>query len=148
MNKSVYERLVIEYNRQSKALNEENESVNLCEYKYLTNCLDCMEYMDQNYKIDLDCSEVSLEVIDILFENAHIAYKEGNFDHLDLFVDMFSGYVAMVFKNELGGEFVYDEHGEALDIQSNPLYIHEMVRCCIVSNLKIEDEFMKIKNLV
>lgn len=148
MNQPIYERLVIEYNRQVASLQNDEGCVNLCEYKYLTNCLDCMEYMDQNYSIDLDCSEISLEVIDMFFENARIAYQEGSLDHIDLFIDMFAGYVAMVFKNEFGGEFVYDDHGEALDIQSNPLYIKEMVSNCLKYENKIKEEFVKIKELL
>ena len=77
MHVEIYTRLVEECNRQTKALNEEGSSVNMIEFKYLSNCLDCMEYMDKYYSIDLDCSEVSLEVIDIMFENAHEAYLEN-----------------------------------------------------------------------
>lgn len=147
MNHVIYERLVKEYNKQVVSLQNDEGCINLCEHKYLTNCLDCMEYMDQNYSIDLDCSAISLEVIDMFFENARIAYQEGSLDHIDLFIDMFAGYVAMVIKNEFGGEFVYDDQGEALDIQSNPLYIKEMVRNCIEHENKISDEFSKIKAL-
>ena len=148
MNIEVYERLVKECNRQTQALNSNGEGINLIEYKYLTNCLDCMEYMEKYYSIDLDCSEVSLEVIDIMFENAHEAYLENEFDHLDLFVEMFSGYVGMVFKNAFGGDFVYDEKNEALNVNTNHLYIDEDVRSCIVEGGKISEKFDAYKEVL
>lgn len=148
MHVEVYTRLVNECNRQTKALNEDGNTVNLIEYKYLSNCLDCMEYMDKFYSIDLDCSEVSLEVIDIMFENAHEAYLDNEFDNLDLFVDMFSGYVSMVIKNEFGGNFVYDETGEALNINTNHIYVNQEVRKCIVNGNKIEDYFKYLKEVI
>lgn len=148
MNVEVYTRLVEEANRQTKALNEESNTINMVEYKYLTNCLDCMEYMEQSYNIDLDCSSVSLEVLDILFENAHDAYEEGSFDNLDIFVEMFSGYVGMVYKNEFGGQFVYDETGEALNIDSNHIYVSDDVRNCILKNIKISKIFNQYKELI
>lgn len=144
MNRFVYERLVNEYNRQSKALNENHEGINLIEYRYLSNCLDCMEYMDKYYQIDLDCSAVSLEVLDVMFEHAHEALKEGSFDHAEVFIDMFGGYVGMVYKNELGGDFVYDETGEALDCQTNHLYPKQDVENCIYQSTKISDQFRMI----
>lgn len=148
MNVEVYTRLVNECNRQTKALNEEGNTVNLVEYKYLSNCLDCMEYMETNYSIDLDCSEVSLEILDILFQNAHEAYEEGSFDNLDLFVEMFSGYVGMVYKNEFGGEFVYDETSEALNVHTNHIYVHEDVKKCILENIKISDIFKSYQEML
>ena len=148
MNVEVYTRLVEECNRQTKLLNEEGNTINMVEYKYLTNCLDCMEYMEQSYNIDLDCSDVSLEVIDILFENAYEAYQEGSFDNLDVFVDMFGGYVGMVFKNAFGGQFVYDEAGEALNVNTNHIYIHQDVRKCITENIKISDLFKQYQELL
>lgn len=148
MNVEVYTRLVDECNRQTKLLNEEGNTINMVEYKYLSNCLDCMEYMEKCYNIDLDCSSVSLEVIDILFENAHEAYKDGSFDNLDIFVDMFGGYVGMVFKNEFGGQFVYDEIGEALNVNSNHIYIHQDVHKCITENIKISNLFKQYQELV
>ena len=148
MHVEIYTRLVEECNRQTKALNEEGSTVNLIEYKYLSNCLDCMEYMDKYYSIDLDCSEVSLEVIDIMFKNAHEAYLENEFDHLDLFVDMFGGYVGMVIKNEFGGNFVYDETGEALNINTNHIYVNQEVRNCILNGNKIEDYFKYLKEVI
>ena len=120
----------------------------MLEFKYLNNCLDCMEYMDQCYDIDLDCSDVSLEVIDILFKNANEAYKEESFDNLDVFVDMFSGYVGMVFKNAFGGNFIYDETGEALNVNTNHIYISQDVRKCITENLKISDLFKQYQELL
>ena len=145
MNNQIYERLVKEYNRQSQALNEEGQGINLIEYKYLSNCLDCLEYMDHNYSIDLDCSGVSLEVLDILFDHAYEAYKEGSFDHADLFVDMFSGYVGMVYKNEFGGEFAYDESDEILNICSNHVYPKKDIEECVFFGRKITKIFQKIK---
>lgn len=148
MNVEVYTRLVEECNRQTKALNEEGNTINMVEYKYLTNCLDCMEYMEQSYNIDLDCSSVSLEVIDILFENAYEAYQEGSFDNLDIFVDMFSGYVGMVFKNTFGGQFVYDENSEALNVNTNHIYIQQDVYKCITENIKISQLFKQYQELL
>ena len=52
MHVEVYTRLVEECNRQTQLLNEEGTTINMVEYKYLTNCLDCMEYMEQSYNID------------------------------------------------------------------------------------------------
>ena len=148
MHVEIYTKLVEECNRQTKALNEEGNSVNLIEFKYLSNCLDCMEYMDKYYSIDLDCSEISLEVIDIMFDNAHEAYLENEFDNLDLFVDMFGGYVGMVYKNEFGGEFVYDETGEALNVNTNHIYVDRDVRNCIVNGNKILDCFNAYKEVL
>jgi len=148
MHVEIYTRLVNECNRQTKALNEDGNTVNLIEYKYLSNCLDCMEYMDKYYSIDLDCSEVSLEVIDIMLKNAHEAYLDNEFDNLDLFVDMFAGYVSMVIKNEFGGNFVYDETGEALNINTNHIYVNQEVKKCIVNGNKIEDYFKYLKEVI
>lgn len=148
MNVEVYTRLVEECNRQTKLLNEEGNTINMVEYKYLTNCLDCMEYMEQSYNIDLDCSDVSLEVIDILFSHAYEAYKEDSFDNLDIFVDMFSGYVGMVFKNTFGGNFVYDETGEALNVNTNHIYISQDVHKCITENMKISELFKQYQELL
>lgn len=148
MHVEIYTKLVEECNRQTKALNEEGSTVNLVEYKYLSNCLDCMEYMDKFYNIDLDCSNISLEVIDIMFENAHEAYLENEFDNLDLFIDMFSGYVGMVYKNAFGGNFVYDEIGEALNINTNHIYVNNEVRNCIVNGTKISDYFNHVKEVI
>ncbi len=148
MNIEVYTRLVDECNRQTKLLNEEGSTINMIEYKYLNNCLDCMEYMEKTYNIDLDCSDVSLEVIDILFSHAYDAYKEDSFDNLDIFVDMFSGYVGMVFKNTFGGNFVYDETGEALNVNTNHIYINQDVHKCITENLKISDLFKQYQELL
>lgn len=145
MNNSIYIRLVEECNRQHEALQSDSQTVNLVEHKMLSNCLDCMEYMDKNYSIDLDCSEVSLEVIDIMFENAHEAYMSEEFDYFDLFTEMFAGYVAMVIKNELGGNFVYDENGEALNLYTNHIDVHALVKKCIVENKKISEQFKGIK---
>lgn len=145
MNQLVYERLVKEYNRQCEAYNHEEDGINLIEYKYLSNCLDTMEYMDHNYSIDLDCSAISLEVLDILFENAHEAYQEGTLDQSDLFIEMFSGYVGMVYKNELGGDYVYDESGEALNIQTHHVYPREDVEQCIFHGNKISELFKELK---
>lgn len=148
MNAQIYERLVHEYNRQSQLLKEECAGINLLEYHYLSNCLDCMEYMDKYYQIDLDCSAISLEVLDVMFDHAHAAIEENSFDHAEVFVEMFSGYVGMVYKNELGGEFVYDETGEALNCQTNHLYPKKDVEACIYHHQKITTHFQQIKEML
>ncbi|MGN1344468.1 MAG: hypothetical protein ACI4U3_07800 [Traorella sp.] len=148
MNKEVYERLVKECNRQSEMLNSDGQGINLVEFKYLNNCLDCMEYMDNCYSIDLDCSEISLEVMDIMFENAHEAYLENELEHVDLFIEMFSGYVGMVYKNILGGNFVYDENNEALNVNTNHIYVNEDIKACIFEGKKVSEQFKVYKEVL
>lgn len=145
MNQQIYERLVLIFNEQEKNLHSEDQGVNLIEHKALSNCLDCMEYMDANYSIDLDCSSISLEVIDLFLKRAKEAHDEGTLDHTDMFLEMLSGYVAMVMKNEVGGEFVYDENGESLDIHSNPIYFNEMVKTCFLRGESILEKWKEVK---
>lgn len=145
MNQQIYERLVLVFNEQEKNLHSEDQGVNLIEHKVLSNCLDCMEYMDANYSIDLDCSNISLEVIDLFLKRAKEAHDEGTLDHADMFLEMLSGYVAMVMKNEVGGEFVYDENGESLDIHSNPIYFNEMVKTCFLRGESILEKWKEVK---
>lgn len=144
MNQKIYEKLVKEFNDQTEKLHQEGKVINLVEYKYLSNCLDCMEYMDENFKIDLDCSAVSLEVLDILFENAYEALQEGSLENVDRFIDMMSGYIGMVYKNEWGGDYVYDEQSEALNVSSNHLYPKKDVEECIYHHKKISELFQMI----
>lgn len=101
--------------------------------------------MDANYSIDLDCSSISLEVIDLFLKRAKEAHDEGTLDHTDMFLEMLSGYVAMVMKNEVGGEFVYDENEESLDIHSNPIYFNEMVKTCFLRGESILEKWKEVK---
>lgn len=145
MNQEVYNELVEKANEQQK--NMENDiPVNLCANKYLNCALDCMEYMDHNYSIDLDCSDISLEVIDILLENAHEAVKEEAFDQKDAFVAMIAGYVGMTMQRAFGGDFVYDEDGEALNLNTNHLHLLEVIDDCIMNNRKISEYYTMIKD--
>lgn len=144
MNQEVYNELVEKANEQQQKM-EQDIPVNLCANKYLNCALDCMEYMDHNYSIDLDCSDISLEVIDILLENAHEAVKEDAFEQKDAFVTMIAGYVGITFQRAFGGEFVYDEEGEALNINTNHLHLVEVIDQCIQENKKITEYFAMVK---
>lgn len=136
MNLEVYEPLRDLFLNQKEALETQSGSVNLVEHKALGNCLNCMEYME-NYHIDLDLSEISLEVVDIMLKAAHDALEEDEFDHLDKYVEMFAGYVSMVIATNLKGEFAYNDEGETLYLNGNHLRIEETVHQCIINNTSI-----------
>lgn len=144
MNFEVYEPLRDLFLNQKEALETQSGKVNLVEHKALGNCLNCMEYME-NYHIDLDLSEISLEVVDIMLKAAHDAIQEDEFDNLDRYIDMFAGYVSMVIVTNLKGEFAYNDEGETVYLEGNHLDIQDVVAQCIHQNTSVLEYYQTLK---
>ena len=144
MNFEIYEPLRDLFLNQKEALETQSGKVNLVEHKALGNCLNCMEYME-NYHIDLDLSEISLEVVDIMLKAAHEAIEEDEFDHLDRYIDMFAGYVSMVIVTNLKGEFAYNDEGETVYLEGNHLNIQKIISHCIHQNTSVLAYYQTLK---
>lgn len=144
MNFEVYEPLKELFIHQQEALKNHEGKVNLLEHKALGHCLDCMEYMEE-YHIDLDLSEISLEVVDIMLSAAHEAIEEDEFDQLDSYIEMFAGYTSMVIATQLKGEFAYNDEGETLYLDGNHLHINQVISDCIKNDTSFLAYYQTLK---
>lgn len=138
MNHSYYEALSNSFNEKRKALQEEGQTVNMCECMFLGYALDCLQLADEQFQIDLDGSETSLESFDQILHAAHEAYRANELKEEDLgeFAKLFAGYAGTVLIQNLGGVWTYaqdemDQVGPVIDFNGNHLFMVCKLADCI-----------------
>ena len=130
MNQSYYESVRNQFERLRKALQEDGQTVNMCECMFLGYALDCIKLADEEFQFELDGSESSLLQFDEILHAAHLAYQTGELKEADLaeFSKLFAGYAGTVLIQQLGGVWTYAqdaaEHvGPAIDFNGNHLFM-------------------------
>lgn len=138
MNRSYYEALSNSFNEKRKALQEEGQTVNMCECMFLGYALDCLQLADEQFKFNLDGSEASLEAFDQILHAAHEAYNNHELkeDDLSEFAKLFAGYAGMVLIQNLDGVWTYaqdamDQVAPAIDFNGNHLFMVGKMADCI-----------------
>lgn len=138
MNHPYYEALKKSFDEKRKALQEEGQTVNMCECMFLGYALDCLELVDEQFQIDFDGSEASLEAFDQILHAAHEAYctNELKEDDLSEFSKLFAGYAGIVLIQNLGGVWTYaqdamDQVGPVIDFNGNHLFMVAKMADCI-----------------
>ena len=109
MNQSYYESVRNQFERLRKALQEDGQTVNMCECMFLGYALDCIKLADEEFQFELDGSESSLLQFDEILHAAHLAYQTGELKEADLaeFSKLFAGYAGTVLIQQLGGVWTY-----------------------------------------
>lgn len=141
MNQSYYESVRNQFERLRKALQEDGQTVNMCECMFLGYALDCIKLADEEFQFELDGSESSLLQFDEILHAAHIAYQTGELKEADLaeFSKLFAGYAGTVLIQQLGGVWTYAqdaaEHvGPAIDFNGNHLFMVGKMADCIIKD--------------
>ena len=76
-----------------KMVQEDGQTVNMCECMSLGYALDCIKLADEEFQFELDGSESSLLQFDEILHAAHLAYQTGELKEADLaeFSKLFAG---------------------------------------------------------
>lgn len=139
MKRKVYDHLKALFEDERRQLHEENTAVNMCSLQHLGYALDCMEFADENFGIELDVSEDSLGLIEEMMLAVNESYENDDLslEHVDKFAEMFSGFVGLIILTYLGGEWVYTyEDGKeysVIDIDSNQIFLFDQIKACLIA---------------
>ena len=141
MNQSYYESVRNQFDRLRKALQEDGQTVNMCECMFLGYALDCIKLADEEFQFELDGSESSLLQFDEILHAAHLAYQTGELKEADLaeFSKLFAGYAGTILIQQLGGVWTYaqdaSQHvGPAIDFNGNHLFMVGKMADCIIKD--------------